>query len=486
MATSSLPLGARVRLEAGDFQHLLDALAGRGYQVMGPTLEDGHLIYGEIDKVADLPVGWTAVQEAGTYRLEKRQDQAWFGFAVGQQSWKQFLFPPHQALWQLSREGSGFRIIPQAEEDPQFAFIGVRSCELQAMAVQDRVFLQGAHVDPAYRARREQAFIVALNCGHQEKGTCFCVSMGTGPRVTMGFDLALTELLPGDDHCFVVETGTVRGAEIIREVPQRTARPREIDAAARVVAAVAGNMGRALDPAGIKEALYGNYEHPRWDEVATRCLNCGNCTMVCPTCFCHTLEDSMDLTGTVAERRRHLDPCFTVDFSYLHGGSIRTSPKSRYRQWLTHKLATWIDQFGWFGVCGLRALHHLVPRGHRPHRGSPGHPGDGRRSSQGVAPWKRWNPFWRRTPFLRAWIPAISSSSWPAPPGRPSPRANSSAGITKRPGSFMLSITAGCRWKSIGPAGARSPSKRLAKARCWGGCGLISRITGTWMPGPWI
>jgi len=352
MTASSLKVGAQVIVAAGDFQHLLDALAGRGYQVMGPTLEDGQLIYGEIGKVTDFPLGWTAIQEGGTFRLEKRQDQAWFGFAVGQQSWKQFLLPPHQTLWQAQREGSGWRVIPQTGEVPKFAFVGVRACELNAMAVQDRVFLKGAHVDPTYAARRESAFIVALNCGHQDRGVCFCVSLGTGPRAVTGFDLALTEVLQGREHFFVVEIGTDRGAEIIRQAPQRMAGKPEIDAAAKVVGAVAGNMGRVLDPTGIKEMLYGNYEHPRWDEVAARCLNCGNCTMVCPTCFCHTLEDSQDLTGTVAERRRHLDPCFTVDFSYLHGGSIRTSPKSRYRQWLTHKLATWIDQFGCSGCVG--------------------------------------------------------------------------------------------------------------------------------------
>ena len=143
MTGSSLKVGAQLRLAAGDFQHLLDALAGRGYQVMGPTLVDGQLIYGEIGKVTDLPIGWTAFQEGGTFRLEKRQDEAWFGFALGQQSWKQFLWPPHQPLWQAQREGSGWRVIPPAGEVPQFAFVGVRACELNAMAVQDRVFLQG-------------------------------------------------------------------------------------------------------------------------------------------------------------------------------------------------------------------------------------------------------------------------------------------------------------------------------------------------------
>jgi sulfhydrogenase subunit beta (sulfur reductase) len=352
MAKPSLQVGARVRLEAQDFQHLLDTLANRGYAVQGPTLEDGHLIYGQISTVADLPLGWTALQEAGTYRLEKRQDQAFFGFAVGQQSWKQFLFPPHQPLWRAQRQGSGFRILQQSEAFPRYAFLGVRACELAAMEVQDRVFLKGAHVDPTYRARRQEAFIVAVNCAHQDKGTCFCVSMGTGPRATAGFDLALTEVLLGDEHFLVAEPGTMRGADILQAVPQRPATNAEVDAAERGVAAIAGNMGRKLETGGIKDLLYGNYEHPRWDDVAARCLTCGNCTMVCPTCFCHTPEDAMDLTGQGAERRRQMDVCFTLDFSYLHGGSIRTSPKSRYRQWLTHKLATWIDQFGCSGCVG--------------------------------------------------------------------------------------------------------------------------------------
>ena len=352
MTASSLTVGARLRLAAGDFQTLLDALAGRGYRVLGPRLEDGQLVYGEIGKVADLPVGWTAIQEGGSFRLEPRPDQAFFGFAVGQQSWKQFLLPPHQILYQAEREGTGFHVTPGGEAVPKFAFVGVRSCELAAMAVQDRVYLQGPYVDPTYRARREQAFIVALNCGHQDPGVCFCVSMGTGPRAATGFDLALTEVLQGEEHFFVVEAGTMRGADLIRDLPERTATPAEVDAAARAVAAVAGNMGRELDTAGIKELFYASYEHPRWDEVAARCLTCGNCTMVCPTCFCHTLEDSLDLTGVAGERRQRLDSCFSVDFSYLHGGSIRTSPKSRYRQWLTHKLATWIDQFGCSGCVG--------------------------------------------------------------------------------------------------------------------------------------
>ncbi|HEY9074066.1 MAG TPA: 4Fe-4S dicluster domain-containing protein [Desulfobaccales bacterium] len=352
ITASPAPVGTNLILAAADFQLILEALVRQGYQPVGPTLRDGHFIYGALSGVADLPVGLTDEQEPGAFRLQRRDDQTLFGYGVGQQSWKQFLFPPRHLLWQARHEDEGFKISPPAEDVPRYAFIGVRACDLAAMAVQDRVFLQGKHLDPVYQARRRAAFILAVNCGGRGCGTCFCVSMGAGPRATSGFDLALTEVLQDGKHYFLVEVGTGRGAEALRLVPHKVAEAGEIETAAAVAAAMAGNMGREMDTQGIKELLYANYEHPRWDEVAGRCLNCGNCTWVCPTCFCHTIEDVTDLTGTVAERWRRQDVCFTVDYSYIHGGSIRATPRSRYRQWLTHKLATWIDQFGCSGCVG--------------------------------------------------------------------------------------------------------------------------------------
>jgi ferredoxin len=213
------------------------------------------------------------------------------------------------------------------------------------------VLREGPYADAAYAARRRDAFIVAVNCG-QAGGTCFCVSMQTGPKADSGFDLALTELLAGDTHEFLLEVGSEAGAELLAKVPHLPASHAHVAAAAAVVAQTASQMGRSLDTAGIKELLQGNPNHPRWDEVAERCLTCGNCTMVCPTCFCTTVEDHNDLTGTSAERVRKWDSCFTLDFSYVHGGSVRNSNKSRYRQWMTHKLASWIDQFGTSGCVG--------------------------------------------------------------------------------------------------------------------------------------
>ena len=219
------------------------------------------------------------------------------------------------------------------------------------MAIQDNILINGPHTDPTYAARRQEACTIAVNCG-QAGGTCFCVSMQTGPRAAGGFDLALTEVLRADRHDFVVDIGTARGAEVMRDVPHLPASADDIRIAEEIVTQTARQMGRSLDTTGIKELLYHNIEHPRWADVATRCLSCANCTIVCPTCFCTTVEDVTDLSGLQAERWRKWDSCFTQDFSYLHGGSIRPSTRARYRQWLTHKLATWIDQFGTSGCVG--------------------------------------------------------------------------------------------------------------------------------------
>jgi len=330
---------------------LLGALAERGYRVVGPTVRDGAIVYDDVDSSDDLPVGWKDEQDGGKYRLVRRNDQAVFGYAVGPHSWKRFLHPPLVRLWQATRKGGGFEVVPEQHEPQRTAFIGVRSCELNAIQIQDKVFMGGPHVDSAYKARRDNIFLVALNCG-QAGGTCFCVSMNTGPKAGTGFDLALTEILEDSRHYFVVEVGSDAGAEVADALPLVPAKPADTSAAERVVAQTASQMGRSLDTTDIKELLYRNYDNRRWDQVASRCLTCANCTMVCPTCFCTTIDDVTDLAGQHAERQQKWDSCFTMDFSYIHGGSIRPSARSRYRQWMTHKLATWIDQFGSSGCVG--------------------------------------------------------------------------------------------------------------------------------------
>ena len=329
---------------------LFDALQRRGFTLVGPTVRDEAIVYDELKTPDDLPVGWRDEQDGGRYRLHRRDDYARFGYAVGPQSWKRFLYPPRVRLWRAQRNSDGFTVDAEQEFRP-LALIGVRACELEAIKIQDRVLLGGEYADPVYQGWREQAFIVAVNCT-EAGGTCFCASMKTGPRAGNGYDLALTEVIDGDAHYFTVDVGSDRAREVMRDVKHRDADEAEEGCASAAVDRARSQMGRELDASDLKELLYENRNHPRWDEVADRCLTCGNCTQVCPTCFCHTVEDVTDLTGAHAERWRRWDSCFNLDFSYIHGGSIRTSTRARYRQWITHKLADWSEQFGTTGCVG--------------------------------------------------------------------------------------------------------------------------------------
>ncbi len=342
---------ASVVLDLNGLQGLIDELSARGYQVVGPTVRNQAIVYDRVESIDHLPRGWTEEQDAASYRLKRRDDEALFGFNVGPHSWKQFLFPPNLRVWRGHRTEHGFTTDESDPETPRYAFFGVRSCDLHAIAIQDRVFMGGSYQDPAYRTRRDDAFVVAINCG-QAGESCFCVSMGTGPRARSGFDIALTEVLDERRHEFVAEAGSERGAEVLSAMDARPATVADADDIERITAVAVNQMGRSLDTTGLRELLFRNLEHPRWDEVATRCLTCGNCTMVCPTCFCATFEETSALDGSVAERWRQWDSCFTVDHSYLHGGSVRKSGRSRYRQWMTHKLASWWDQFGTSGCVG--------------------------------------------------------------------------------------------------------------------------------------
>ncbi|MFH2054395.1 MAG: 4Fe-4S dicluster domain-containing protein, partial [bacterium] len=320
-------------------------------QLLGPTLREGSLVYDEIASVDDLPIGMIDEQDAASYRLMKSELPTLFGYVVGQHSWKRFLHPPEEQLWQAQRNGKDFELLPPRKKSQPCALVGVRSCELAALQIHDKVLEQGPYRDPNYRQRRESAFVLAVNCT-RPGGTCFCGSMGTGPKATQGFDLALTEVCREQEHYFLVEIGSAKGATILQGLPVKAATSAQIEVARKLLESASRNMGRELSTDNLKSILYDQFDSLHWEEIAKRCLSCANCTMVCPTCFCSNVEDSTDLTGTQVSRLRHWDSCYSVDFSYIHGGSIRNSVAARYRQWLTHKLAYWVDQFGTFGCVG--------------------------------------------------------------------------------------------------------------------------------------
>ena len=338
-------------LSRADFGLLLDALADRGYSTVGPTLGEEAIVYGPVTEVEDLPVGWTTYQEAGTYRLRPRDDGALFGYAVGPESWKKYVFAPNVTLLEVKKVDGTLAFAPPELEPKRYAFLGVRACELAALAIQDKLFRHPGFADRNYDWVRSHAITVALNCAVAGE-TCFCVSMDTGPECRDGFDLVLTEIIDGERHEFVIEAGSDVGEQIVADLPGRDVQAADLESVEALIAATSAAMGREMDTNGLRELLATNPEHPRWDDVAERCLACTNCTLVCPTCFCSTVEDTVGLSGGPASRVRRWDSCFSLDFSTLHQVPVRASTKSRYRQWMTHKLSIWHDQFGVSGCVG--------------------------------------------------------------------------------------------------------------------------------------
>ncbi|HSL10337.1 MAG TPA: 4Fe-4S dicluster domain-containing protein [Actinomycetota bacterium] len=333
-------------LDAAGFERLLTSLAERGYTVIGPTVRDGAIVLDRIDGVRDLPRGVREVQGPGTYRLERTDDDRLFAWAHGPDAGKRFLFPPRETIQTATRDADGrVDVRPADLPTERFAFVGLRACDLHAIEIQDRVFLVA---DPAYRARREGSVAIGVNC-EVPGATCFCASMGTGPRCSSGFDLALTELADGG---FTVDIGTVVGAELMDELHATGADGARIAESYAVSERAIAAMERTLDTDDLPALLYRNREHPRWDDVAARCLTCTSCTMVCPTCFCHDLTEGVSLDGTRSERERTWASCFSESFSHLSPGAVRTTGSARYRQWLIHKFASWIDQFGTSGCVG--------------------------------------------------------------------------------------------------------------------------------------
>ena len=328
---------------------LIERLTGQGRTVIGPQVAAGAVVLEEITSADELPTGLRDEHDGGRYRLSDAGDGSLFGYVCGPQSWKRHLLSTDRPLWRAKRSADGIEFWQDPTDGSQ-AFIGVRACDIAALQILDKVYAESDYADPGYVASRDSTLIVAVDCG-RPGGTCFCTSMDTGPAVTGGFDIRLTELCESDRHVFVARPGSEAGAALLRELPSQEPTAADFKAADAVTETARTQMGRSLVD-GAEALLRRNLESPHWNDVAQRCLACANCTLVCPTCFCHTLEDTTDLTGETTERWRHWDSCYTLDFSYIHGGSIRREVASRYRQWITHKLSYWHEQFGVSGCVG--------------------------------------------------------------------------------------------------------------------------------------
>ena len=347
-------------------QGLLDALSSAGYRVVGPVVRDGVIAYNDINDEQAMPTGCTVVQAPGRWRLLHGDGPTRFSWTPGSDSWKQYVFPARNEVLRIRRSDGSWTATRPAAPDRPLALIGARDCELRALGILDRVLLDPDHPDPRYAERRADTFVVAVTCT-EPSSTCWCTSVGGGPEPRTGFDLKITELAaterPPAPHRLLVEAATTRGQRLLQQLPSERATDADIAAAAEVVTRSVAMMPPRLPGPDLPQLLAGTEQHPQWDAVAERCLSCGNCTMVCPTCFCNTLSDHTPLGTDDAVREQSWASCFQLEHSNLGGRPVRATTAARYRQWLTHKLQTWPEQFGTLGCVGCGRCTTWCPAG---------------------------------------------------------------------------------------------------------------------------
>ncbi|MEQ8518541.1 MAG: 4Fe-4S dicluster domain-containing protein [Cytophagales bacterium] len=339
------------RLSSRDLEKLFNYFLDEQYSNIGPYFKDGAIMYGELDHFEDLPKGYYEKIDAGKYNLVQKSDKSLFQYTHGPQSFKAHFFPQRSKLWSAEINEGNLAIKEEKLKKRKKVFWGIRSCDLYAISTLDRVFLNRDYKNPNYEVLRKETMIIAVNCG-QPSNTCFCTSMDTGPKVKKDFDLAITEVLSKKKHHFIAETGSQEAQQILTDLSFQFASEKDIEEAEKVINKTSKSMDKAFDRDKARKFLIEKADDKHWQDVEKRCLACANCTLVCPTCFCTTTEDITDLEGKHTERWQKWDSCFNGDYSYIHGGIVRKSIKSRYRQWISHKLSSWYDQFDMSGCVG--------------------------------------------------------------------------------------------------------------------------------------
>lgn len=335
-------------LAKDNLQGLFDALTAQGFKCIGPQVRDASIVYAALDDIKKLPWGVKDEHQLGECQLIKGDPQFAFAWTNGLSSIKTFLFKPQETVWRVQRDESGhLKFEPVVEVEP-LALIGVRPCDVAAMSIQDKVFLDGKYVDDRYQARRKALFTVVMNCS-SSSANCFCVSAGYSPKADKGFDLGMTELVDG----FVLEAGSASGIKIIEQLCLPSATDVQIEQAQSAINHAKEMQQRTIPNQQIlaKQKMRDN-DDPAWDDVAKQCISCGSCTQVCPTCFCHREMDLPLMEGEGNEHIRSWDSCFSDEHGYTQGHSFRQDTKSHYQQWLNHKFIYWQEQFGSSGCVG--------------------------------------------------------------------------------------------------------------------------------------
>ncbi|XOV78621.1 MAG: 4Fe-4S dicluster domain-containing protein [Aestuariibacter sp.] len=336
----------KVFLPRSDLASLYQALTDEGYQVIGPQVKNGAILYEPLDNIEQLPWGQQEEVEAGRYTLVDSEKSRCFSWNTGPQSLKPWLFKPTQMLWTAETSEDGFRFKMQEPEAKHLAFLGVRSCDIAALYLQDKHFMHGSYPDPWYTEQRKKLCLVAVNCS-RSASTCFCCSTEDGPEATYGFDILLDEL--DDGYLILAKSG--KGSRVMSNLKVQASTEEQRQQATQQIQTAAQQQRKMPDGKSLLK-IAEHLNDTQWLQIAERCLACGNCTSVCPTCFCSKQESQTEINTEQHQQVRYWDSCFSEKHSYMGGKHIRGEISQRYRQWLLHKLVTWQEQYQRSGCVG--------------------------------------------------------------------------------------------------------------------------------------
>lgn len=310
-----------ISIAKSGFRKLIDA-AAKKYRFFAPVEEDGNVLFRDVSEGGEIT----------------------FDYLNTTTNPKDFFLPRFETLFRYNKD----EIEPVLPDEKSFVVFGIRPCDVQGMTVLDKVFLDEDYPDGYYRDRREKATIVTLACNRPDP-TCFCGAVGGGPAMEEGSDVMAYDL----GERIIMKPVSRRGEDFIRAVSGsgKKATVAEMKEAEKKTAAAAEKMKTEIDLPAVKKSLDSNFENEFWTEVHQKCVGCGICTYLCPTCYCFDLTD--ESRGEKGKRLRSWDSCMFPLFTlHASGHNPRPSGKERLRQRIMHKFKYLPDNFQITGCTG--------------------------------------------------------------------------------------------------------------------------------------
>jgi ferredoxin len=250
---------------------------------------------------------------------------------------KELMFPQTETLFKYR--------LGQTDIEPEVpdasakrAVVGIRPCDALAYTIVDNLY-GWDFPDPYYQKRREATTLVGLACS-DPCANCFCPSVGGAPASEKGLDALIFDL--GDSY--YVKTMTDKGEDFAKAAGLEAAGDAEAKAAAKQGEEALAKVQRSIDTAGIPEHLPELYDDKFWEQFSDRCLSCGICTFLCPTCHCFDIQDESE--GFDARRARMWDTCMFAEYTrHTSGHNPRPTRKERTRNRISHKYSYFPEKF---------------------------------------------------------------------------------------------------------------------------------------------